>query len=240
LLTHAPESRDVSDTLRVSFAGQRWDVSGVPAVMVGEKLKVTYNPYDMNQVFVVEVDENGYEKLYPAPLVDLADDVARFSNAANVFGESYARPADTVADKHRKELELLATGATTQDAAAAARKTKGFVPFDGRINPHAGQDEQTQGVAYMPRPGTSLPAKTTVVPPAPTSAPRLVMPVLPVRLLTQFEAAQELRAKGMTLTPELVATLRASYPDGVPEDQLDTLQQRLTTRSSLRVVNGGA
>jgi hypothetical protein len=37
-----------------------------------------------------------------------------------------------------------------------------------------------------------------------------------------------------------VSQLRAWHPDGVPEDQLDALQQRLTVRAGLRVVGGGA
>lgn len=60
-----------------------------------------------------------------------------------------------------------------------------------------------------------------------------------VRLLTQFEAAQALVSMGLELNPELVATLRSLHPDGVPEDQLQALQARLTVRTGLRVVAAG-
>ena len=39
---------------------------------------------------------------------------------------------------------------------------------------------------------------------------------------------------------ETSAQVRAWYPDGVPEGELDALHARLTVRSGLRVVAGGA
>jgi len=41
------------------------------------------------------------------------------------------------------------------------------------------------------------------------------------------------------MSRESSAQLRAWYPDGVPEDQLDEVRNRLTVRSGLRVVAGG-
>lgn len=63
---------------------------------------------------------------------------------------------------------------------------------------------------------------------------------MPARVLTQFEAAAELRRKGLEMTHEMVASLRTWYPNGVPEAELDDLQARLTVRTGLRVVAGGA
>ncbi len=62
----------------------------------------------------------------------------------------------------------------------------------------------------------------------------------PARVLSGFEAAAELRRLGLEMTREMVASLRAWYPDGVPETELADLQARLTVRTSLRVVAGGA
>ena len=60
------------------------------------------------------------------------------------------------------------------------------------------------------------------------------------RLLTHFEAARELKALGVDMNSERVTQLRAWHPEGVPEDQLATLQHRLTVRAGLRVVGGVA
>ena len=60
------------------------------------------------------------------------------------------------------------------------------------------------------------------------------------RALSGFELANALRKRGVQMTPERVSQLRAWHPDGVPEDQLATLQHRLTVRAGLRVVGGVA
>ena len=60
------------------------------------------------------------------------------------------------------------------------------------------------------------------------------------RLLTHFEAARELKDLGVAMNEERVSQLRAWHPEGVPEDQLATLQHRLTVRAGLRVVGGVA
>jgi hypothetical protein len=63
-------------------------------------------------------------------------------------------------------------------------------------------------------------------------------PAPAVRLLSHFEAARALAATGMTMTPELVSTLKRLHPDGVPEADLPELQARLSVRSGLRLVGG--
>ncbi|MFZ2986620.1 integrase [Ideonella sp.] len=226
LFTHEPETRKVQDQLRVAFGGggRLWDVSGVPRVMVGESLKVTWNPYAPDeQVFIVDTDEDGNELLHAAPLVRVLDDAGRFHADANVIGEEWTRHADTVADKHRKELELLATETKTQEEAAKFRKQRGALAFGGRIDPFKGLDEATAATHYLPRKGTEL-----------ETATQLGKPI--ERLLTRFEAAKELAARGVAMSPERNALIAQWHPDGVPESALDDLQRRLTVRNGLRVV----
>ena len=227
LLTHAPESRVVTDFLTVSFKGREVDVSSVPGVMVGEKLMVTYNPFDANCACIVDTDADGHELLHSVPLVLRGDDGFRTDGGAAVIGEEFKSLPDTLADTNRKLVKRIAMDASTDDEADARRKAK-TVPFGGRIQPFKEMQE-----AVLPTP---LPRRGTDMAPAVTtrSTP------LPVRLLTQFEAAQALVARGVAMSPELVTTLRTLHADGVPEDQLDSLQARLTVRSGLRVVNGGA
>lgn len=224
LLSATPETRKVSDTLTVSFKGREFDVTSVPGVMVGEKLHITLNPYVLDAAQVLLKDADGHELLHSVPQV--LRDAAGFREDANVIAEDYARPADTVLDTNRKEVERFAYDATT-DAEAAAKRKAGAVPLGSRVDPYK-VIEQAPQRTFMPRRGTDMaPAVTT------SSTP------MPSRLLTQFEAAQAMVAKGMTMNPELISTLKNLYADGVPEDQLDALQARLSVRSGLRMVAGG-
>jgi len=226
LLTHEPELRVVSDFLTVSFKSREVDVSTVPGVMVGEKLKVTYNPYDANCACIIDIDADGHELLHSVPLVIRGEDGFRIDGAAAVIGEDYRSLPDTLADTNRKLVKRIAMDASTDEEADAKRRAK-TVPFGGRIKPFK-EMRETVLPTTLPKRGTDLvPAVTT------SSTP------LPVRTLTQFEAAQALVAMGLELNSELVSTLRSLYPDGVPENELEALQARLTVRTGLRVVAGG-
>ena len=223
LLTHSPERRKVDDRLRVSFKGSEYDVSQVPGVMVHEWLQVTYSPYVPNTALIVDTDADGHELLHTVPLVARNED--GFAVTANVIGEDWQRPADTVADKHRKQIELLATDSTTLEEAAQKRKAKAL-PFGGRIDPHKPVDDAVLPT-FMPRRGTDL---------APGAS---VASQVPDRVLTRFEAAAELARRGVAMSPERNAQIASWYPDGVPEGEIDDLVHRLTTRPQLRVVGGG-
>lgn len=223
LLTHTPVSRKVSDFLRVEFKGAEYDVSAVPRVMVGEKLMLTYSPYQANAVLVVDTDAEGAEVLHPAPLVAKGEDGFSLGGHSNVIGEDYRRHADTQADAHRKEVELLAMGATTLEEAAAKRKAKAL-PLGGRVDPEKHIVDATLPT-YLPRRGTELVTNTRVAQAEPEQ-------------LTHFEAAKALVCKGVAMSPELVGTLKSLHPEGVPETELDALAARLTVRAGLRVVGG--
>lgn len=220
LLTHEPQRRKVSARLHVEFSGREWDVSAVPNIMVGEPVMVTYNPYNSATVYIVDRDIDGNEVLHAAPLIER--DEAGFAVGAAVIGEEFKSHADTRADTNRKEQQKLITGTDTLEAAEAARKAKA-VPFGGRIDPYKHLPEETVA-GYMPRRGTEL---TTSVQVGAID-----------RTLTLFEAAGELVRRGVEMNVERNAQVRSWYPDGVPESELDQLQQRLTVRATLRVVGG--
>ena len=224
LLTHTPELRQVTDFLRVTFKGREFCVRSVPGVMVGEKLSITYNPYVLDCAMVVLKDANGHELLHSIPLV--AKDDAGFSDQANVISEDYGRPADTVLDTNRKEVERFAYDAST-DAEAAAKRKAGAVPFASRIDPYKVIEQAPQRV-FMPRHGTGMALSITT-----TSTP------VPARVLTLFEVAG-LLSKEIEMSSEKNALVKAWYPDGLPEDELPALVARLTARAGLRVVAGGA
>lgn len=227
LLTHTPEQRKVSDTLTVSFKGQEYDVRHVPGVMVGERLNVALNPYQPNAATVVELDADGNELLHSIPLV--ARDDAGFRVDGNVIGEDWARPANTALEHNRREVERFAMDAATDEEAEAKRKAKA-TPFGGRIDPLKVIDQAPERT-FLPKRGTEL-------------APTVVAFKAPARVLTHFESGAELTRRGVAMNGERHAQVRAWYAEGVPEDQLDDLQARLTlradVRAGLRVVNGGA
>ena len=223
LLTETPETRKVTDFLTVSYKGREFDGRGVPNVMVGEKLHITLTPWVLDAAMVVDTDADGNEVLHSIPLV--ARDDAGFRVDGNVIGEDWKRPADTQLEANRKEVDRFAYDATTDAEAEAKRKAKA-VPFGGRIDPGKVIDQAPERT-FLPRRGTDL--QTTV------STHKA-----PARLLSPFEAAAELVRLGVTMTRETSAQVRAWYPEGVPEDQLQDLQARLTVRSGLRVVAGGA
>ncbi len=224
LLTHTPETRKVSITLTVTFKGREFDVRGVPGVMVGEKLDITLNPYQADAAQVVLKDAEGNEMLHSIPLVDRNQD--GFREDANTIGEDYGRPADTVLETNRKEVQRFAYDAQT-DTEADAKRAAGVTPLGIRSYPYKVSDQAPERT-FMPKRGAELATMVTT-----RSTP------LPVRTLTQFEAAQALVAMGVTMNAELVSTLRSLHPDGVPENELESLQARLTVRTGLRVVAGG-
>ena len=219
LLTHEPESREVDVHLRVKFAGKEWDVSAIPRVMVGEKLMVTYNPYQLDTVYIVDTDSEGNEALLAAPVVVRGDD--GFAVTANVIDQDYRQHAETEADINRREVELATYGVATQIEADAAKKAKAL-PFGGRIDPMK-LITDTELPTFLPRRGTDL-AITTQTQQAAD------------RIFTLFEVAGELRRLGVAMDPDKNRQVAAWYPQGVPESEIADLQTRLTVRAGLRVV----
>lgn len=224
LATHKPEERKVENWPHacIRFDGKVYDVSSVPGVMVGEKLRVTYSPWQAGHVSIVQHDAQGHEQLLAVPEITFNE--AGFPSNAAVYGEEFKRPADTVLQTNRKLLERLAMGEETDEAAAAARKGRRLA-LGGQVRPLA-EARAAKLPTPLLRPGVELPMSTRVE--------------LPDVLLPHFAAAQRLAAEhGVQMTPELVATLKALHTDGVPEADLSAIATRLTVRAGLRVVGGG-
>ena len=223
LLTHEPETPKVDTLLQVRFAGRRWDVRHVPGVMVGEKVAITHNPFNAASAYVVELDAERNELLIEVP--EVTKDQHGYASGAALIGREHKALPDTVAVTNRKLVERLATGATTDAEAEAARKAKA-VPFAGAMDPYRHHDALPD-VTALPRRGIELPTTTRMAQDA-------------VRILTHFEAAAELARRGVVMTPERNAQVRGWYADGVPEVELDALVTRLTVRAGMRLVAGGA
>lgn len=220
MLTHAPIPRKVNGHQRVDFDSREWDVSAVPNVMIGEWLNVTYNPFRRDAAFVVDRDADGRERLIE--IFEVIEGEHGFSADASLIAREFKSPADTLADRNRKLVERIATGADTDEAAKAARKRK-QLPFGGEIDPYKHLDD-VPDVVPLPRRSTAL------TPDAATAS------AAPATVFTHFQAAQALLRDGVTLTAETHARIAEWYPAGVPEAELEALAQRLSTRARLRVV----
>jgi len=213
LAVATPESRKVTPKLRVSFQGREYDVSTVPGVMVGEKVMVTRNPWRDDAAQVVLVGEDGHEVFHVVNEVQKNE--FGFSTDAARIGESYKRHADTPAQTALKEIEQLVTGTDSQAAAEAARKAKAL-PFGGQLDPYKHIDDATLPT-YLPRRGT---------------AHDLVAPKVELPPLSLVEASKQIKPKveasGGEWTADRYRWLQQRYPDGVPQEQLDTIIAELT------------
>ena len=222
LLIHDHKTPRV-DELTVRFAGKLWSVKDVPGVMNGEKLKVTYNPLNPATAYVLDVDAEGHDVLIEIP--ELEKNEHGFVAEAALIGREFKSQPDTLQDRNRKLIERLATGTDSDEAAAAARKAK-VLPLGGKFLPYA-HHEDIPDVTLLPRRGTELVTSLKVA-------------VAPACVLSLFEVAAWLADKGVAMTAERNAQVRAWYEAGVPEDELDALQARLSVRAGLRIVAGGA
>ena len=229
LLTADTKDCVVDNFGRVQFGGgaRRWDTRSVPGVATGQKLAITYNAYNDQEVYAVYLDGNGMEVLHPCPLVQIGEH--GFAADARQIGEGYKTMADTATDTARKQALLLAAGTPTLAEAKKAMKKKDFEVFNGTVRFDYLARENEAQAPFVPKPAVPLEVQT-----ATTSTPQ------PVRVLTIFEVAAWLAANGVLMTREKSAQVRSWHPDGVPEDELKALAAKLSVRASLRVIPGGA
>jgi len=204
-----PIQRTVSTTLTIDFKGQEYNVSHVPDICVNQKVLVCLNPWRADTVQIVR-NEDGHDKFYVAEAILRTE--WGYRSDATMFGDEYGRHAFTPAQKSAKALDRLITGEETDEGMARAIKEK-RLPFDGRIDPFKPVTDFTIP-AYLPRKGTAL------------HVPDLAAPE--IKPLTLIETKMRLRALlGRPVTAEENASLREWYPDGVLEEALPEVVNRL-------------
>ena len=256
LLTHEPELRKVSPRLTVEFKGLEYDVREVPAVSVGEKLRVTYNPYAQDAACIVYTDADGHEALHTVPLVQR--DEAGFRVDAPVIGQQWASARTTPLQANRQQVEQL--GQPQQLGQLPARPPAGASAETGRADPAGGsgtpaaRPQPMQLPSELPhseppfgrRPDPLRQAREAKLPiplpkkgqPLPLAA-KVVAPTRAERTLTLFEASRELAALlGAPLEPARLALLRQLYPQGLPGSELPAMAERLAARPAMRVIAG--
>lgn len=227
LVLSKPQERKVHPDLTFGFGGRRYDVSGLPDVMVGEKVSVAKNPWKEFSVRVLGWDADGAEVWHEVP--EIVVNEFGFRTDAAVIGQEYRTRADTPAQTRGKELDRLAMQADTLEEAKKHRKAK-TLPFGGRIDPFAHQEQvlADSKTRFMPKQGSQMAYNTMEVQAAVLNK---------VELAKLFKA--RLEAAGGVWTPSLMAKLGRLYPDGAPESALDEVYTALTQpERPLRLVTG--
>lgn len=225
LVLSRPETRKVQPELLISFEGRKFDVRDVPQVLVGETLTIAKNPWQPGAAQVQRFNEHGHEYWIAVPEVVVNE--WGFRTDAAIIGQEYKAHADTPAQTNKKALEMLAYGADTLEEAAKKRKQKAL-PFDGRINPFAHQEQALAAnkVVYLTKQGTQMDYNKMEVAEqvlSPTEAAKILKP--------QLEAAGGEWAGAM-------AFIRQYHPEGIPAGELDALLGQLMSRGKLRMVKG--
>lgn len=185
-------------------------------------------------VLRVELERYGQDPLHIDVTPERGFDAFGRPLSAVVIGEEHRSAPHTAAQEAAKVIAKTAYGEGTSLEAAEKLRAKNARPF-AHFNEGKGVVSHSHlGQADLPE--RLIPAAQELK----TIDLTAVRSAHAVRTLTQFEAAQALVAMGVAMNAELVSTLRSLHPDGVPEDQLEALQARLTVRQGLRVVNGGS
>lgn len=207
----APEPRTVSPLLTIDFKGKEYSVKTVPDVVVKEKVLVTINPWrEDGSIQLIVMNADGHKTIHV--LDPIQKDDWGFNIESPVIGTEYKSHADSTIDKNRKAVERVVMDAATDDEAKQNRKAK-KVPFAGRIDPMK-NITNTVLPDYIPKRGTES---------------DLIAPQVQSIVLTHAAAAKKLIAKlgDAWKGAEHFAWLKQRYPDGVPEDELDSIVQHL-------------
>lgn len=217
-----PERRKVSVQLDVSFNGNKYSVEHIPGVHVGMYLEVTKNPWHEDQAGILYLDEDGREVMQVVQAIKR--DEFGFDIESPVIGETFRSHADTELDTNRKTVERLSMESDTDTEAEKKRKS-GATPFGGRVDAMKPITD-TKLPEYLPRKGEQLDI----------DAPK----VRPLRL-NHVEAAKRLKNRlGDEWSGEHYQWLTQRYPEGIAEDEIETIEATLRRQkpTTLRAVGG--
>ena len=224
-----PETRRVSNTRTVSYAGRTYDLALVPGTAPGLKVSVVSNPFRAPAIDVLFTDIDTGEQTWHV-VEPMKVDEHGFREGAPVWGEDSRTAAYTDVDHTRNRLQREAyrtgDGLPTLKEAEAARKAHQQA-YAGKVDAFA-DIRATEVPTYMPRRATVL---------------DLPQRRVEARRITVVEACRQLRARlGSAYVPQVFAELQAEFADGVPEDRLDALQARYAPAAAderLRAACGG-
>lgn len=131
LAVNDPEERTVNGDVMIQWDGQFYSVANIPGIKVQDVVKVCLNPWRLQdgvpELVMIEEDDKGVEVQYPLPHQP-KDAFGQFIHAAEI-GTQFKAPADTVADRNRKEVTKLIAGESNLEAAEKKLKKNGIVPL---------------------------------------------------------------------------------------------------------------
>lgn len=216
LLSADPIERKVDGELVISFKHpaikQRlhYDVGHIPGVFIGAMVKVSPLVYGENQVLVTVTDYKNDETTHIVSPVE-ADAVSGFRKDAAKLGEEYKSRPDTVIETAGKAADRAAYPGLDLEEIEKA-KNKNAVPFGG-LDAHS-HLKDVAAPTFMDRPGERLNVPSPIQ--------------IEIKPLTHTQAAMRLRTLlGRPVAAEDRAKLAEWYPDGVMEEQLQEVSDRL-------------
>lgn len=208
--------RKVSAELTISFKHpatkqrEHYDVAHVPGIFISQMVKVSPLVYGDAEVLVTVADYKGDEVTHILKPIS-GDRMAGFRDDAAVWGEEFKSQPDTAIEKAGKAADRAAFPGLDLEGIEKA-KDKNATPFGG-LDAHS-HLQHVSAAAFMDRPGEALHVPN-----------RMQVEVKP---LTHTQAAIRLRGIfGRPPTPAENTQLREWYPDGVPEELLQAVADRL-------------
>ena len=216
LVSTKPKAMKVRGDLTVThtikgFGNQSYDVRHIDGIYPKAQVNIVINPYR-----VPDIDVLFNDKVYTvSPIVT---DAAGFDVSAVVIGEAMASHKDNIADQNRKALYEL-TYAVSSEADVQKQRKKRAVAFDGKIDAMA--DIRTDDVnLYLVPNGQTIDVSTHVT-------------QHKLKPLSHVEAAKAIKAMiGEVWKAEHYRYLVASYPDGVPAENLEHIASHLSNQGN--------
>ena len=196
--------------LKAEFT-QAYDLSGCDGVCDGDMVEVSPLLYG-NCAVIVRVSRFDGEPLeYIREPIET--DIHGFQAQAPVWGEEFKSKPDTESDTQAKELDRIAY--PDRDLKQITRaKDKNETPFGGTVDAISHLKEIDMP-AYLAKRGTDL------------TVPNRVQ-IEEIKPLTHTQAAMRLRSMlGRPVVSEDRDRLSAWYPDGIPEEMLQDVADRL-------------
>lgn len=245
LLTGKADKRKVGGNYQISYAipgygSRQYRVAEVDNVRIGETVEVQVNPYAAPSIWVSHPDQFGAVKRYEiAPLA--VNEWGFTADAVPVDGHFQTAPLTDI-DRNRQALDEIAWGTRDAQAVDKLRNTKSEPAFGGRVDALEYLGKQpAEPPKVMPMPRSGKPLEVAAEAPRQIDVNPLFVPatqtreerILPVIEFIRWVATQT------TMTPELNADIRDSYPDGLPESAYQTALQallRTQAKAKLKVI----
>ncbi|TNH04499.1 transposase family protein [Testudinibacter sp. TR-2022] len=219
-----PKACLINSDLTFRFKGRVYSVKTIPEFITGEKVNVCRNPWRDDYAQVERLDDEG--KTYWTALEPIVLDDNGFNQEGAIIGVEHKAHAQSVLQKNRQTVELLAMEANSNAELEAKRKAKAL-PFGGTIDPykHINDDKLPH---FIPKRGQEHELTTNAK-------------LVELQPLTVIEAAKQGKVRyGERWGADNFNWLNKHYPDGIQQEEWEQLLTRNEPpgTSHLYVVNG--